>query len=428
MSENQHSDIAAEATAALRYGTLLLSAGSSGYRVIRAVKRCARSLGFSDADVLVGFNTMSCTFHKGTEFRTVVANVPLPGVNASRIEALESGSHGILQDYHTAEEIDAYLDRIESMPSPRWGIVTSMIAAGLACAGFAVLNQFGYETALFVFLAVLAGQFVRVKLHDESFNVLGLTAVAALTATVTFLLLVRLFPTSSDLSPGFIASVLFLIPGFPLFSAFVDLSRFDFTSGIPRLVFATEVITVIMLTVTVVTMLSGTPEAPVHEVTINWEYFISGAVASFASVAGFALLFNSSKRMALIAASIGMMANLGRLVLLSFGVRGFLAAFLAALFIGLVGGLAGRAARIPRVSVTIPASVVMIPGPAIYASVYNFALGETALALTRLTDVVLVVLYIGGGLAIARMITDKTWAFAHHIDFSKQLGGTPHPR
>ena len=427
MSENQHSDMAAEATAALRYGTLLLSAGSSGYRVIRAVKRCARSLGFSDADVLVGFNTISCTFHKGNEFRTVVANVPLPGVNASRIEALESGSHGFLQEYHTAEEIDEYLDQIESILSPRWGIVTSMIAAGLACAGFAVLNQFGYEMALFVFFAVLAGKFVRIKLHDERFNVLGITAVSALTATGMFFLMVRIFPTSSDLSPGFIASVLFLIPGFPLFSAFVDLSRFDFTSGIPRLVFAAEVITVIMLTVTVVTMLSGTPEASAQTIIVDWEYFLSGAVASFVSVGGFALIFNSSKRMALIAASVGMLANLGRLALLTVGARGFLAAFLAALFIGLVGSLACRAARIPRVSVTIPASVVMIPGPAIYASVYNFALGETALALTKMTDVVLVVLYIGGGLAIARMITDKTWAFEHHIDFNKELGGTPHP-
>lgn len=40
----------------------------------------------------------------------------------------------------------------------------------------------------------------------------------------------------------------------------------------------------------------------------------------------------------------------------------------------------------------------------------------------------LAALFIGGGLAIARMITDKTWAFAHHIDFNKKLGGTHHPR
>ncbi|QYH20556.1 threonine/serine exporter family protein [Corynebacterium aquatimens] len=50
---------------------LLLSAGASSYRVIRAVKRCARSLGFDKADALVGFNTISCTFHHGEEFRTV---------------------------------------------------------------------------------------------------------------------------------------------------------------------------------------------------------------------------------------------------------------------------------------------------------------------------------------------------------------------
>lgn len=419
--------MAAEANTALRYGMLLLSSGASGYRVIRAVKRCARSLGFSGADVLVGFNSISCKFHKGDEFRTVVADVPLPGVNASRIEELESGAHALLQDYRTAEEINAFLDEIESIPTPRWGRGVSVLAAALACAGFAVLNQFGYETALYVFLSVIVGQFIRLKLHHMPFNALGTTMVAAWAASSVFLILVYLLPTHGDLSPGFIASVLFLIPGFPLFSSFVDLSRFDFTAGIPRLMFAVEVITVIMLTVTVVTMLSGTPDAPVHPHVASWEYFIAGGIASFVSVGGFALLFNSSPRMALIAATLGMLANLGRLALLTMGVRGFLAAFVAAFFIGLAGSQAGRIAGIPRVSVTIPASVVMIPGTAIYAAVHNFAVGETAVALTKMTDVILVVLYIAGGLTVARMLTDRTWAFSHYIDFNKELHGEIRP-
>ena len=83
----------AEANTCLRFGVLLLAAGASGYRVIRAVKRCARSVGFDNADVIVGFNTISCTFHRGGQFRTAVADVPLPGVNASRIEALETVAH-----------------------------------------------------------------------------------------------------------------------------------------------------------------------------------------------------------------------------------------------------------------------------------------------------------------------------------------------
>lgn len=419
--------MAAEANTCLRFGMVLLSAGASGYRVIRCVKRCARSLGFDNADVLVGFNTISATFHQGEEFRTVVADVPVPGVNASRIEALESTAHSLLQDYRTAEEINAALDEIEAIPTPRWPLWIACLAAGLACAGFAVLNRYGLATAALVFVCAAIGQWVRVKLHHTHFNLLGVTAVAAWVASSLFLVLAYVLPTPQDLSPGFIAAVLFLIPGFPLFSSFVDLSRFDFTAGIPRLFFALEVITVIMLVVSVVAMLSGTPEAQAHPQVHDAAYFVSGAVSSFVAVGCFALLFNSSRRMALLAAVLGMIANVARLALLVLDVRSYLAAFLAALFIGVIGALAGRVANVPRVTVTIPASVVMIPGTTIYAAVHNFAVGDIPDAITKFTEVTLVVLFLAAGLTVARMLTDKTWTFSRYIDFDKQLDGSVRP-
>ncbi|MCG7273966.1 threonine/serine exporter family protein [Corynebacterium afermentans] len=306
----------AEANTCLRFGVLLLSAGASGYRVIRAVKRCARSVGFDEADVIVGFNTISCTFHRGLQFRTVVSDVPLPGVNASRIEALETAAHSLLQSYRTPEVIDAVLDEIERIPSPRWGLCLSTFAAGLACAGFAVLNQFGLATAALVCLAAMLGQLVRAFLHKAHFNLIGITMAASFVASSAFLLLDRVLPLASVVSPGFIAAVLFLIPGFPLFTSFVDLARFDFTAGIPRLFFALEIIVVIMLTVSVVAMLSGTPELPSAAVPTSAEFMVTGALASFVSVGCFALLLNSSRRMALIAATLGMAANVARLALL----------------------------------------------------------------------------------------------------------------
>lgn len=170
--------------------------------------------------------------------------------------------------------------------------------------------------------------------------------------------------------------MLFLIPGFPQFSSFVDLARFDFTTGIPRLCFAFKIITVIMLTVSVV---------------------------------------------------LGTIANVARLALLSLGVRGFLASFAGALVVGLVGAYAGKLAAVPRETVTIPACVVMISGATIYTAVYSFAQGGTPEALYAVTDVTLTVLFLAAGLTISRMCTDRTWAFAHYIDFDKRLAGRMHP-
>lgn len=417
----------AEANTCLRFGVLLLASGASGYRVIRAVKRCARSLGFDNADVIVGFNTISCTFHRGEQFRTAVADVPLPGVNASRIEALETAAHSLLQSYRTPEVIGAALDEIERIPSPRWGPRLSTLAAGLACAGFAILNQFGLATAAVVCIAAMLGQLVRSALHRAHFNLIGTTMTSAFVASAAFLLLARVLSISGVVSPGFVAAVLFLIPGFPLFTSFVDFARFDFTAGIPRLLFALEIIVVIMLTVSVVAMLSGTPEAQPQAVPKSAEFLAAGAAASFVSVGCFALLFNSSKRMALIAATLGMAANAARLGLLAYGVRSYLAAFAAALLIGVAGGLLGRLARVPRTTVTIPAAVVMIPGTVIYAAVHNFAVGDIVNALSRFTEVSFVVLFIAGGLSVARMLTDPNWAFFRYIDFDHELAGEERP-
>ena len=417
----------AEANTCLRFGVLLLAAGASGYRVIRAVKRCARSVGFDNADVIVGFNTISCTFHRGEQFRTAVSDVPLPGVNASRIEALETAAHSLLQSYRTPEVINAVLDEIERIPSPRWGFRLSTLAAGLACAGFAVLNQFGLATAALVCLAAMLGQLVRSTLHKAHFNLIGITMAASFVASAAFLLLAQVVPIAGVVSPGFVAAVLFLIPGFPLFTSFVDLARFDFTAGIPRLFFALEIIVVIMLTVSVVAMLSGTPQAQTAPVPKSAEYLASGALASFVSVGCFALLFNSSRRMALIAAALGMVANAARLALLADGVRSYLAAFVAALIIGIAGGVLGQVAKVPRTTVTIPAAVVMIPGPVIYAAVHNFAVGDIINALSKFTEVSFVVLFIAGGLSVGRMLTDPTWAFFRYIDFDHELVGEERP-
>ncbi|MDK8243581.1 threonine/serine exporter ThrE family protein [Corynebacterium sp. UMB10321] len=411
-------DMGVEASTALRLGALLLSAGAPGYRVTRAVKRCARAMHFDDADVVVGFDTITCTVHRGDNFRTLVADLPLPGVNASRIEALENLTKHEMHRYTTAEEINAAIDEIEAIPTPRWGPLTSSCAAGLACGGFAVLNHFSFFTALLVIIAAGVGQYVRLRLGRRHLLQLGVVMAAALVSTLLFLALAWALPHSDfELSAGFVPAILYLVPGFPLFVSLMDLSRFDFTSGLPRLFFALEVVITMMLTVAVIAMVTDAPAPSTVSTTPDPAFYGAAALASFVSVGGFAILFNASRRMTLLAATLGTVANVLRLMLVDAHVEYFLACLLGTLVIGILGSWLGQHFRVPRTTVTIPAAVVMIPGPTIYAALHQITNGNISAAIDSTTAVVLTVLFLSGGLTVARLLTDKNWAFQRTVEF-----------
>ena len=119
-----HRQMGVEADVVLRVGMLLMGAGTSGYRVLRGMKRSARALGFDHLDATVGLTQITCTFHRGEYFRTVIARQHSPAVDASRIEALEDLTHNRLYAGITAQELAAMLDTIEHNVKKRWGGLT----------------------------------------------------------------------------------------------------------------------------------------------------------------------------------------------------------------------------------------------------------------------------------------------------------------
>ena len=110
-----HRQMGVEADVVLRVGMLLMGAGTSGYRVLRGMKRSARALGFDHLDATVGLTQITCTFHRGEYFRTVIARQHSPAVDASRIEALEDLTHNHLYAGITAQEFCL----LYTSPSPR---------------------------------------------------------------------------------------------------------------------------------------------------------------------------------------------------------------------------------------------------------------------------------------------------------------------
>ena len=424
----ERADMAADADAVVRVGELMLAAGTGSYRVIRGMKRTARSLGFDRFDASISLNSITFTAHRNHNFRTEVTTIRQPGVDASRIEALEVFTHS-LPSHVTESWIHEQLDEIEGHTGHRWGRLVLSVAAGVACAAFALLNHFPVVSAGAVAVGAAVGQLVRSTMGKRRFNQMGTTAISAVVACVIFWLMMlaltafnlEVVTSSPYVQAGYVASVLFLIPGFPLFTSLLDLARLDMTAGIERLNYALGLIVSATMSVWIVSMFTGLNPEFVNPPTHDWPWLFVAAGASVCGIAGFAFLFNSSRRMVLVAAIVGGVANVAKFALVFFGLPSQVAGLIGGLIIGLLAAGVNDKVNLPRITITVPASVIMIPGTSIYRAMYYFNGEEISEALGQTTAAALQVLAIAGGLMIARLLTDRAWATNEHIDLS-------HPR
>ena len=123
--------------------------------------------------------------------------------------------------------------------------------------------------------------------------------------------------------------------------------------------------------------------------------------------------------MVLAAALVGTVANMARLGILSLGTTSYFAAFVGGVIIGLLGGQVARKMHLPRITTTVPAAVIMIPGTAMFRAVFHLNAGNMDQSLSNLATATMVVMSIGCGLVFARLLSDRDWALGRLIDFSR---------
>jgi uncharacterized membrane protein YjjB (DUF3815 family) len=130
-------------------------------------------------------------------------------------------------------------------------------------------------------------------------------------------------------------------------------------------------------------------------------------VTSFAGVYGFSQMFNSPRKMAVYAGCIGMIANTLRLVLVDYAsVPAGAAAFAGALVAGLLASLVKTRVGLPRIALTVPSIVIMVPGMYMYRGIFNLGVGTMEDGLSWIIRAVLIVMALPLGLAVARLLTD----------------------
>ena len=333
--------------------------------------------------------------------------------------AAVTGGNGI-----TVRQAHDRLDLIERRP-PLYSPWFSGLASALACAAFVFLLGGGPYDMVGAFIGAGLGQFLRRLLFAHRLNQFLVTfvcvALAALACTGTLRMIGLFDPVALQHDTAYIGAMLFVIPGFPLITGGLDIAKIDFPSGIQRITYTFAII--LMATLAgwmVATIVHLNPQG--FE-PLGLSPLVNGLfrlVAAFVGVWGFSVLFNSPQRMCLTAASIGAITDTLRLTIVDFGVPPEAAAFIGALLSGLLASAWRSSVRrgwlpphlgYPRICLTVPSIVIMVPGLYMYQAMFQLGQFDTQSALDWAFRAFMVILCLPVGLAMARVITDKSWRY-----------------
>ncbi len=392
----------------LRFGQLMLRAGDTAFRVHDAMTALARRLGIESLSVQIALDGMTATARRDGELVTITREIGPPGINAWRISALEKLARETDTGL-TPQTLTKALDAIAAVP-PLRSIATVAIGIGLASGAFSYLN--GGDT-LGTAMAVAAGglgQALRALLLRRRRNQYAATALTAgfyCAGIASF--------GAGGFGPGhaagFIFSVLFLVPGFPLVAALLDIVQHQPVAALSRLFYAAMILLASAIGLSAVAAVAGLAAtvAPPAAYGVDPVTLALRALASLLAGFGFAALYNSSTRTVLAVGVLSLIGNELRLALHDFGMPLPPATFLGALAVGLLASLAEARLHEPRITLTVPSIIIMTPGLYAFQTIVMLNQGQVLTALQAGANFCFVVGAMAMGLAAARFMTERRW-------------------
>ncbi|MBW3082252.1 threonine/serine exporter family protein [Bifidobacterium sp. 6T3] len=324
----------------------------------------------------------------------------------------------------TVKQVHERLDLIEHR-APLYPAWFSGLCAALACASFVFLLGGGVYDMVGAFFGAGIGQWLRRRLLAKHLNQFFVTFVCVCVAALICVGALRLIglvdPVALQHDTAYIGAILFVIPGFPLITGGLDLAKIDFPSGIQRLAYT---LTIILMATLAAWMVASTVQLhPEGFEPLGLDPAVNNClrfVAAFVGVWGFSVLFNSPQRMCFVAALIGAATDTLRLIAVDYGLSAELGAFLGALLAGLLASAWRSSVRrgwlpphldYPRICLTVPSIVIMVPGMYMYQAMFYLGQFDTQLALDWVFRAFMVIVCLPIGLAMARVITDKSWRY-----------------
>ena len=315
-----------KATLVGRVGLMMLSVGTGAWRVRASMNKISRALGITcNADI--GLLSIEYTCIGDGETFTNAISINTTGVNTDKLNELEHFADGFGErvNKYSVQQFHMMLDKFQEMKGnyKAWNLG---LASALACCAFTFLLGGGIVEMICAFFGAGVGNYVRKKLLEKHITLFANVTAGVASACCTYVLCIKLaemlFDVSAVHQAGYICSMLFVIPGFPLITGGIDLAKLDLRSGLERVTYALLIILVATLTgwVSALVFRFHPQDFEAYELSPLLKFAII-MVTSFCGVYGFSLMFNSKRKMAALAGVIGMIANTLRLELIDICLR-----------------------------------------------------------------------------------------------------------
>ena len=400
-----------------RVGIMLLSCGTGAWRVRSSMNTLAEVMGITcTADI--GLMSIEYTCFDGEDGYTQALCLTNTGVNTSKLNRLEKFIRNFEKEgkHISGEQLHQLLDEIEKIHGLYSPAALGM-AAALACGGFTFLLGGGPIEMLCAFIGAGVGNYVRCKLTKHHFTlflcVVSSVSLACFTYAGFLKLAEILWGISVQHEAGYICAMLFIIPGFPFITSGIDLAKLDMRSGMERFAYAILVILVATMAAWIMALILHLQPVDFPKICLtSEEQVIFRLLASFCGVFGFSIMFNSPPGLAAVAAGIGAVANTLRLEFVDLtGMPPAVAAFIGALTAGILASLIKNRAGYPRISVTVPSIVIMVPGLYLYRGFYNLGMMSLSVSASWFASAMLIVMALPLGLIFARILTDRSFRY-----------------
>ena len=283
--------------ALLGFGTLMMRAGNTAARTREWIGAIARKMGFDAISVSLSLDSITASVRSSGERITAMREIGPPGINAWRIAELEQlakkpGSHAESKSpkarrHRTGQT--ALLERAD------------LRGLGMASAAFAFLNGAAAPEMISASNRWRDWPVFRAWLSRQRVNQYGAAALSAIAASGIYVLAAALARHAGlgflHYPSGFIASVLFLIPGFPLIAALFDLLQHQTVAAISRFAYGAMLLLAVALGLSIVIEVGNVDitRQPPLDLAYPLKVLLR-AIASFVAACAFAMLFNTPVR------------------------------------------------------------------------------------------------------------------------------------